>query len=52
MRIRKVSLLGLAVLALPTLASAASLEKGASLFAIELNRGVADLAGESAADCV
>src|SRR5262245_30068936 len=44
MRIGKVVLLGLAAVGLPSLAAAASLDKGASLFAIQLNRGVADLA--------
>jgi hypothetical protein len=46
MRIARVWLLGLAVLMLPTLASAASLEKGASLLAIQLTRGGADLTGD------
>jgi len=45
MRIGKVVLLGLAAVGLPALASAASLDKGSSLFAIQLSRGVADLTG-------
>jgi len=47
MRIARVWLLGLAVLVLPSLASAASLQKGASLLAIQLSRGVADLTGDA-----
>lgn len=42
MRIARIWLLGLAVLVLPSFASAASLQKGTSLLAIQLSRGVAD----------
>jgi len=45
MRSGKFWLLGLALFALPELASAASLQKGTSVLAIQLNRGVADLTG-------
>ncbi len=47
MRIARLWLLGLVVLLLPTLASAAALEKGSSLLAIQLSRGVADLTGDA-----
>lgn len=46
MRSGKFWLLGLALFALPELASAASLQKGTSMLAIQLNRGVADLTGD------
>jgi hypothetical protein len=39
-------LLGLALFALPGLASAATLQKGSSMLAIQLSRGVADLTGD------
>jgi len=45
MRFARVGLLGLAVLVLPALASAASIQKGSSILAIQLSRGVADLTG-------
>jgi hypothetical protein len=47
MRVARVWLLGLAVLMVPALASAASLQKGASLLAIQVSRGVADLTGDA-----
>lgn len=46
MRVARIWLLGLALLLLPALASAASLEKGSSLLAIQLSRGGADLTGD------
>jgi hypothetical protein len=46
MRVARIWLLGLALLMLPALASAASLEKGSSLLAIQLSRGGADLTGD------
>lgn len=47
MSVRRVSLLVLAVLAVAGPASAASIEKGSSLLAIQLSRGVADLTGDA-----
>lgn len=47
MRIARIWLLGLAVLVLPGSASAAALQKGASILAIQLSRGVADLTGDA-----
>jgi len=46
MRSGKFLLLGLGLLALPGAASATSIQKGASMFAIQLSRGVADVAGD------
>jgi len=47
MRVARIWLSSLALLMLPVLASAASLEKGSSLLAIQLSRGVADLTGDA-----
>jgi hypothetical protein len=47
MSVRRVALLVLAVLAVAGPASAASIDKGASLLAIQLSRGVADLTGDA-----
>ena len=46
MRSGKFWLLGLALFALPELASATSLQKGTSMLAIQLSRGVADVTGD------
>jgi hypothetical protein len=47
MRIARFWLVASSLLLLPALASAASLEKGSSLLAIQLSRGVADLTGDA-----